>query len=494
MKFAVVLTALYILFCLLTFKHFGVTSDEYVEYQSGKALLHYYQTGSQSKNFNISERHFPTESTYFRGHLALFSFLNPKGYYENYHLLNMLFALPIFLMFYALLLHTYKDQKIAFVGTLFLFATPRFLGDLPANPKDVPFAVFYFLTLGAIYLFHQKKQNFIISSVAIGLLIGVTTSFRLVGASLFVVMFFYYAKRSPVTALRDSVISFFISILALVLLLPLFSQGVLEGLKVLVESSTNFEYWNNKMLFMGKFLSKEQRPFYYLPVWLAITTPLYQIVLLVILPFLIYFRKVKRAGLLYFFGFAFTVNLLAYLLINPVIYNGLRHFLFLVPILSLLACLSAIDLFTFLNSRAGNFKFVHLILISFLFLVTVINITKSHPYEYIYFNELSGGLKKAIGNYDTDYWGASYKEMSEWLLKNPAKTRSINVYTCDMPFAVSYYSKKLFQVVSDESEADFIVCDVDNVPQKKYDLPVVYSVDRGGVSLGSVFDSSSLKK
>lgn len=33
-----------------------------------------------------------------------------------------------------------------------------------------------------------------------------------------------------------------------------------------------------------------------------------------------------------------------------------------------------------------------------------------HPNEYIYFNELIGGLPGAYGNYDTDYYGNSYKE------------------------------------------------------------------------------------
>ncbi len=494
MKFAVVLTALYILFCLLTFKHFGITSDEYVEYQSGKALLHYYQTGNESKSFNISERQLPTESTYFRGHLALFSVLNPKGLYENYHLLNMLLALPLFLMFYALLLHTYKDQKLAFAGTFILFFTPRFLGDIAANPKDVPFAIFYFLSLGAIYLFHQKKQSFVLSSLVIGLLIGLTFSFRLIGASLFIVMFFYYSQRSPVHAARDVAVSFIVASASLVFLLPLFSQGYAEGLKILLASSTNFEYWNNKMLFMGKFLSKEQRPFYYLPVWILITTPLYQLLLLTLSPALLYFQKTKRSSLYYLFGFAFLVNFALYFLIEPVIYNGLRHFLFLLPLGAFLASLAALDSLSVLNLLTIKFKYISLTVFIILFLITVISVTKSHPYEYVYFNEVSGGLKNAVGNYDTDYWGASYKEMSEWLLKNPAKTRSIKVYTCDMPFAVSYYSKKLFQVVSSEEDSDFIVCDIDNVIQKDYDLPTVYSVSREGVPLGKVFDSSALKK
>jgi hypothetical protein len=38
-----------------------------------------------------------------------------------------------------------------------------------------------------------------------------------------------------------------------------------------------------------------------------------------------------------------------------------------------------------------------------------------HPYEYIYFNDLSGGLTNAEGRFETDYWGAAYREAALWL-------------------------------------------------------------------------------
>ena len=33
-----------------------------------------------------------------------------------------------------------------------------------------------------------------------------------------------------------------------------------------------------------------------------------------------------------------------------------------------------------------------------------------HPNEYVYFNQIAGGLPGAFGRYDTDYYGNSYKE------------------------------------------------------------------------------------
>ncbi len=40
----------------------------------------------------------------------------------------------------------------------------------------------------------------------------------------------------------------------------------------------------------------------------------------------------------------------------------------------------------------------------------------NHPYEYIYFNELVGGTKKQLGQYELDYYYHSTREASEWIL------------------------------------------------------------------------------
>jgi len=45
----------------------------------------------------------------------------------------------------------------------------------------------------------------------------------------------------------------------------------------------------------------------------------------------------------------------------------------------------------------------------------------NHPYYYLYYNQFTGGLKGAYGNYETDYYYNSMREGAEWLqeyLKN----------------------------------------------------------------------------
>jgi hypothetical protein len=40
----------------------------------------------------------------------------------------------------------------------------------------------------------------------------------------------------------------------------------------------------------------------------------------------------------------------------------------------------------------------------------VVGIVRLHPYEYVYYNELVGGVRGAYGQFELDYWCTSYRE------------------------------------------------------------------------------------
>jgi tetratricopeptide (TPR) repeat protein len=42
---------------------------------------------------------------------------------------------------------------------------------------------------------------------------------------------------------------------------------------------------------------------------------------------------------------------------------------------------------------------------------------RNYPYQYLYFNELVGGIRGANGNYDNDYYFTAQTEASEWLIE-----------------------------------------------------------------------------
>jgi len=97
----ILLSLIYFIFIIFTYKSFGITDDEFVEYRAGKSLLNFYQTGEE-RNFNLSNTHLPSNALYFRVHLAIYNFLNPNFYYEVFHLLNFIFSYFLILGIYPL--------------------------------------------------------------------------------------------------------------------------------------------------------------------------------------------------------------------------------------------------------------------------------------------------------------------------------------------------------------------------------------------------------
>jgi len=103
----------------------------------------------------------------------------------------------------------------------------------------------------------------------------------------------------------------------------------------------------------------------------------------------------------------FLIPLAYWLAARPPIYDGLRHFLFVLPPVFAIgaACLQA--LFRLL-SRGGNGLPCRARLIPGLTGIAVL-----HPYEYTYFNSLVGGTRGAFREYETDYWLTCYKDAVE---------------------------------------------------------------------------------
>jgi hypothetical protein len=45
----------------------------------------------------------------------------------------------------------------------------------------------------------------------------------------------------------------------------------------------------------------------------------------------------------------------------------------------------------------------------------VVEMVQLHPYQYVYFNRMSGGLQAAATQYETEYYAHSFKEVGEKL-------------------------------------------------------------------------------
>ena len=178
------------------------------------------------------------------------------------------------------------------------------------------------------------------------------------------------------------------------------------------------------------------------------------------------------------------------------LYDGLRHFLFVVPLLAVLAGASAASFLRARGRRAdGKVAAAALAGLGALALSDMIAL---HPYEAIYFNRLvAGGLGRAVERYDTDYWCLTYKEGAEWLLARHARStcpERIRVAGHSILLQTSYYLKKteegrrLFMPVSIDDSPHFAMATTRFGDHRHTPGRLVHTVERQGATLLYLFE------
>ena len=179
-----------------------------------------------------------------------------------------------------------------------------------------------------------------------------------------------------------------------------------------------------RQLFEGQMMMSGALPWYYTPKFMLMTIPLVVMLGWLAYPFFGAFRKERwiESAMLYF-CFVFPVCWIVATGAN--VYGGWRHSLFAYPPMVIAAGLG-FDAFAAWLGRKSRKRWVEAVGVALpllLMLPPALHTVRNHPYEYVYFNELSGGVKKAFGHYELDYYYHSMREATEWVVAN-AEPRS----------------------------------------------------------------------
>jgi hypothetical protein len=94
-----------------------------------------------------------------------------------------------------------------------------------------------------------------------------------------------------------------------------------------------------------------------------------------------------------------------------VIFDGLRHLLFVLPMLALIAAWALLRLAPTLL-RLPIFAFAAA---GFYLVPTVATMIYLHPLEYVAINRFAGGIPVAQGYFDLDYWSSAATEAAHRL-------------------------------------------------------------------------------
>ena len=507
----------YFVLCACLYRDFGISWDEYDCYSIGSALFHYLvgngwkasdfleKVGGWDKGWNPNFW-IPYDYWY-----TAFLYAFNRGFsMELFHWMNMVFAGLMFWGAYEVLLDVTENPWGALLGPLALLWTPRLMGYVPINPRDATFAVLFFIALVGIYFwgdpsrFHSYRVP-LRYVLWMGLLIGMAQSTRLVGLALYPLWLIYGAicismengmdRRERLGHFKTLVcyvlMSLVVAHILMVLTWPYLGANFFRHYLELLRVSTRFPFAGS-VIFMGRNIQADALPWYFLPVWLWVSTPLVVLIPAVASPFVLYFAKGRRLWIL--LSGAILGILLLWAVMRPVIYGDYRHFLFVVPPISVLGGWSIYVIFQKIRD-SRLFWFAILLFVAGA-VVSMTNIVRLHPYEYIYLNEFVGGIGGSQGRYPTEMSGSGFKECALWLKQNlpPVPGRVWKVNTLAQPFQSFYYFPKYIRW-SEFDEADLFVAfsncngfyDTQNKFHSLSGWVPIYSVKRCGVPLFYIF-------
>lgn len=461
----------YLLLSLLTYKDYGITWDERDVYTYGEQ--YYLHTigkpssffdrdlgSAQNENLLVLYNHF------YPGVIFAINYFisgSREINYTNMHLINLCMASFIFIAAYVVLLKKYKKSTTAILGPLFLLLLPRFIGDIPTNVRDVSFAIFFFIAISLIYKLYPNINRF--KLIILGLIFGLTQSSRVVGFTLYFIyltyaLLIFYRDNKKITfkIVRKLVID--LIIIGMIALLVNVITSPYLGSNFLVNFINSIKYSRaissqGEMLFNGENVIYSDAGLAYLPTLFMITTP----IMFMFLSGYSFYRLIRNKlenNLLLIFWIAIVYSFGLYFVSRPIIFDGIRHFLFLLPLISIVSTIGIIEI---AKTRNKTVKLATVAFIALNSLLVIIQYVRLYPYQYIYFNELIGYTSGAYQKYENDYWGASYKEAIQWLVDNQINaTDTYTINTCAHPMQSIYYLPKNLEWTDQTNNADFFVC------------------------------------
>ena len=487
----------YLIYAFLAYKHIPIANGEEFRYLRGKETLEHLTKGDFKEKLVQPRPHY----FIYNGYTALQNALNPNFYYEWFHLQNLLFGLTIFFAVYVFAYYYSKSAKVGFFALLALTLFPTFFGQLGFNPIDMPFTVFFMFGLLAIYCYSEKELK-PWQLLVMGFVFGVAQSLRQLGFSLYILLFLYQlflkTKDKQITfnkivaVAKENFISyvmiFVIAGFVMLLTWPNLAINPFKGFWWHLFVGQNFYLWDYGLLFMGEFLTNPERPIYYLPLLQLITSPIY-----ITLGFLLVFKYFKRLitnNIYFLLIIAFIINYSLYFILDPVLYDGTRHFLFLVPIAVLISTFNIVELLKTKKVGVGIKKVARIVILVSMVIVGH-KMVSTFPHNYVFFNPLADAFGNPHYVFESDYSSTTYKDAAQWVrdeyLKNYAGEKLLKVYSCDNGFAVDYYSHKTFETTIKREEADLIICDYKTLLRNDYGGELLHEVSLNGVPVTFVY-------
>jgi len=413
--------------------------------------------------------------------LGIFSFTLVKGFETRGLLLADtssaqdldLYLRPILARFWAVVI--FLCLTIAWSCILFL----PFTRELRTHLWEIELHPYVDQMVGCL-----KNRDFMIASIVLGLTIGI----RVMGIAAFglisVFLIMKYKRNSVIPILIYLLIGMIIAYMSW----PYIWKEPVLRLLITLRVMMRFP-WPGLVLYNGAYYVGNELPRSYLPTLLGFQLTIPMLLLLLTgfgLALWKIFKEKKVHEVLLLSLLWFGLPFIGALVSHPYLYDNFRQLFFILPPLFLLAGFG-IDLIL----KYIRHPIIRLSLVGLIVVPIVTSMIALHPYEYIYYNELTGGISKTFRRYEMDYWGTSFREVSEYLNNHlPENARTVvwgpptSLWRYIRPDIKVYVFSEKNVPISDY----YAVISTRNDNDLKYltYLPALFTVQRQGAILSEV--------
>lgn len=510
---AITVLAVVAIIALATFRDYGLGWDDYTHSEYGDLLLTLYGTGFADRSA-LSFVNLYMYGGGFDMAAALAAKVLPFGLFETRRLIGA--AVGIVGLYATWRLGRRLGGPLAGLSALILLATcPLYYGHMFMNAKDAPFAVaMTVLLLGVVRAIDEYPQpgprTVVLAGVGLGLAFGSRILAAMAAPGALAALLLILVTEYRAAGWRTTMTRFwqFVWLMLPALALSYLIVGLLWPWAILspanpIRASEYFASFFEKPwreMFAGKLYPVPDMPLRYLPQLFALKLPEIMLALglagTVGAAIAIGRRSlpVNRRAALLMVLLAALLPVAVAIVMHPAFYNGLRHFVFVVPPFAVLGGLAA----GWIGERAVNYGNSARAVLAAIFIggiaLPVSDMVRLHPYQYTAFNWASGGVRMAHDNYMLDYWGLAFKQASEELraklddmkLKPPAGRRWV-VEICGPQRPAEVALGPQFETTWDRKRVDFAMM-LGTYYCRDLHGPTLVEIVREGVVYARVYD------
>jgi hypothetical protein len=381
-----------------------------------------------------------------------------KNLYEFRHLATFIFCSLGLVIFFLFLYWRFKSLTLSYFGVFLILLSPRIFADMFYNNKDAVFMTTYLVAgiLSILYIIKRGKFLFLLSAATIGL----STTTRVIGIiPLFLVCFsilIYFKDINLLSRLKSLFLYATLTLLFTVFFHPYYWDDPMRKLVETFVKTAVYPY-RSCSLTNGSCLETTSLPWFYIPLWVSVTTPILYLV--------VYLFGICRVQSHIYLNLKNPVGnrtstkidtlvlslvalpVLIAVISNTTLYNGWRHFYFIYPFLAFFG----VRFFSYSSkSFIKKCQSVLLILLIFTFSSTALWMYTNKPFQHLYFNQLAG--HEIATNWDLDYFCLSNRQALEWIVSRDSRDY-ISIQTNDKS---PLYDSAVFLSKADRKRVNFL--------------------------------------